>query len=117
MAVLRYMETLEAPISHAEIADALKDLGFDRATIYRNLMDLTDAGLLSRVNLGENVWHFELRQTVTQEPGAEHPHFVCIDCGAVTCLDDVHVDIKTGSSLVAQISEVLIKGRCRKCVA
>jgi Fur family ferric uptake transcriptional regulator len=121
IAVLRYMETLDTPNSHAAIADALGPEGFDRTTIYRNLTDMAEVGLLARVNLGENVWHFEVRQDGEQTSGVEHPHFVCVECGAVSCLQEVSVEIKhnpdSNHPTVVEILEVLIKGRCQDCVA
>lgn len=41
------------PLSHAEIAAALAPLGIDRTAVYRNLVALSDARLISRVNLGD----------------------------------------------------------------
>ncbi len=66
--------------------------GFDRATIYRNLIELSDAGLLLRVELGDHVWRFEARRNDADGP-PEHPHFVCVDCGEVSCLSSVKVRI------------------------
>ena len=36
--------------------------GIDKATAFRNLNDMTDAGLLRRTELGDHVWRFELRR-------------------------------------------------------
>lgn len=120
IAVLRHLDASDTPISHAEIADVLSPLGFDRATIYRNLTDMTQVGLLARVNLGENVWHFEVRKQIEMGEGVEHPHFVCVSCGAVSCLEGYTIDLKPvagseGHPTVASISEILIKGHCRGC--
>lgn len=51
IAVLEHLSQSRAPMSHAEIADILEPMGFDRATAYRNLIDMTEAGLLSRTEL------------------------------------------------------------------
>ena len=48
LAVLRVLERASSPMSHAEVHEQVVEDGFDRATIYRNLMDLTDAGMLAR---------------------------------------------------------------------
>ena len=61
VAVLRVLEGAAAPMSHAEVHERVTGEGFDRATIYRNLIDLTDAGLVSRSDVGDHVWRFELR--------------------------------------------------------
>jgi Fe2+ or Zn2+ uptake regulation protein len=68
VAVLRYLMGAEQPVSHANLVEALADEGFDRATIYRNLMDLTEVALLTRSDLGDHVWRFELRRDGQDTP-------------------------------------------------
>lgn len=118
VAVLEHLYNTGAPSSHGELVEALKGRGFDAATIYRNLTDLTRAGLLSRMSLGDNVWRFELRADEAEHP--EHPHFLCTACGEVTCLSQVRVKLTPAqgstSSIVGDISEILIKGQCTRCV-
>src|SRR5688572_21434610 len=58
VAVLRHLQRAAGPTSHAEIVQELSPLGFDRATLYRNLVDLVDAGLVSRTDLGDHLWRF-----------------------------------------------------------
>jgi Fur family ferric uptake transcriptional regulator len=114
-------ELIEAtsPVTHGEVAEALATKGFDRATIYRNLVELTEAGLVSRIELGDHMWRFELRRT---GPGdSEHPHFLCVDCGEVSCLPAVSVNIRpspgTKRSGIGKVTEILLKGRCGSCTA
>lgn len=119
ISVLERLRRAVAPLSHAEITEELLPLGFDRATIYRNLVDLAEAGLVSRVELGDHVWRYEVRGSEPRTGEGEHPHFVCNDCGTVSCLPTVSVDIRPapGSrrSVVAEISDVVLKGRCESC--
>ena len=118
VAVLQHLQAHRGPLSHGELAEVLADLGFDAATIYRNLTDLTGAGLLNRINLGDNVWRFELRERSKATP-PEHPHFVCIECGEVTCLSEVRVKLTPApgsiKSVVNSISDIVIKGQCMQC--
>lgn len=131
VAVLEHLATARGPKTHAEVADALDDRGFDRATIYRNLTELTAARLVARVELGDHVWRFELARAA--KPGAkgdDHPHFVCTSCGDVACLDDVKVSIsprskrgdagrgsaaRHGGNGIRAVKEVLLKGTCGEC--
>jgi Fur family ferric uptake transcriptional regulator len=131
VAVLSHLAAVRGPRTHAEVADALADRGFDRATIYRNLTELTAARLVARVELGDHVWRFEIARAA--KPGAkgdDHPHFVCTTCGDVSCLDDVKVSISPrskGGSLgrgsgtgragngIRAVKEVLLKGTCAEC--
>ena len=121
IAVYRYLYEAKSPVSHPEISEALADQGFDRATIYRNLIDLANAGILSRTDAGDHLWRFELRREDAHSQG-EHPHFTCVGCGTISCLPGVQVEIKTdpqqkASAAIRQFDEVLLKGRCDNCVA
>lgn len=115
--VLKYLLEARGPQSHAEVSDALAPQGFDRATIYRNLVEMAEVGMLSRVELGDHVWRFEYRKG--DGHGLEHPHFVCIDCGGVSCLSSVTVSIKpvpgTKATVIGDITEVLLRGHCGHC--
>ncbi len=120
VAVLSYFHDHEGPNSHAELFGALGEKGFDRATIYRILIDLADAGILYRTDLGDHVWRFELVRGVGSVKHTEdHPHFVCVDCGEVSCLPGVSVKLegqtKTPKSVTKNRVAVQIKGRCDNC--
>lgn len=104
LTVMQHLLEAEGPESHAEVSDALAHRGFDRATIYRNLTELTEAKLVSRVELGDHVWRFEMRRGGKGgHHGEDHPHFLCTSCGEVSCLDDVEVAItpRPGQSAAA----------------
>lgn len=69
-------ELTETPLTYAQVADALAPCGWDRATLYRNLMDPTEANLRSARMWGP-VSRFELRRVPGQgeHVGAGHSHF------------------------------------------
>jgi len=120
IAVLEYFHEHGGQNSHAELFMALGNRGFDRATIYRILMDLAEANILSRTDLGDHVWRFELRKGVGGvEHTEEHPHFVCVDCGEVSCLPGISFKVDGGSKAPKSVTKnkvtVQIKGRCDNC--
>jgi Fur family transcriptional regulator, ferric uptake regulator len=116
IAVLRLLRASAQPLSHGEVADRLGSELSDRATIYRNLIDLVEAGLVRRSDLGDHVWRFE---AVAAGHGAEiHPHFVCTSCGAIECLPDVELALRksrTPRALRARQVEVQVRGVCDAC--
>jgi Fur family ferric uptake transcriptional regulator len=118
VAVLRHLTDVDRPLSHAEIFDSLGGAGFDRATLYRNLMDLAETGLIGRTDLGDHVWRFEIRKQVAGHT-IEHPHFVCTDCGTVSCLTDTSVRIARGNasprSLGGRDVAVQLRAICDAC--
>lgn len=115
--VLQHLHGATSPVTHADVSDALTPRGFDRTTVYRNLIALTEAGLITRIDLGDHVWRFELNRGHTAHT-LDHPHFVCENCGEVQCLHDTTVTIATSAGEPAslpEISEILLKGRCTNC--
>ena len=119
ISVLRSLIESNTPLSHADVAEKLEAGGFDRVTVYRNLVELADAGIASRVDLGDHTWRFEIKRETSKEHKSEHPHFVCVDCGEVSCLPGVSVSVNEPqdkkAAAVGEITEVLLKGHCGHC--
>ncbi len=59
-----------------------------RATVYRTLALLVEAGLLREIDLGENETTYD--PNFLNKPS--HNHLVCIDCGRVLEFEDPHID-------------------------
>ncbi len=105
-----------APLTHADVVDRLDELGLDRATVYRNLTDLTEVGLVARSDLGDHAWRFELSHTGGD--AGDHVHFVCVDCGEVACLPGVALEVADAPvprAVSAQRVEVQLRGQCDDC--
>jgi Fur family ferric uptake transcriptional regulator len=123
IAVLRAMDAAGRPLSHAELFQVLGgDAAWDRATIYRNLSDLTDVGLLRRYDLGDHTWRFEpaaAHPGPTADTGHAHAHFTCVDCGAVSCVDDVTLRVPDAATvpraLATSAVEIQLRGQCDAC--
>jgi Fur family ferric uptake transcriptional regulator len=119
VAVLRALVRATMPRSHADVCDEVAELGYDRATVYRNLIDLTEAGLARRLDLGDHVWRFERVPGDPAEPGHGtdvHPHFVCNECGTVECLPAASVAIRgVPRALRKNRLQVQLSGLCEAC--
>lgn len=118
LAVLQCLAGNNKPLSHVEVADQLTPLGFDRSTVYRCLVDLAEAGLAKRLDLGDHVWRFGVAGGHSLHP-EDHPHFVCIDCGKAICLPEVTVQFTAPKgkrpAVLSGVTEVLLKGHCADC--
>ncbi|MBA60910.1 MAG: Fur family transcriptional regulator [Planctomycetaceae bacterium] len=116
IATLSLMSHSSKPLSHSEVAVELQSLGVDKATVYRNLNDLVSVNLLRRAELGDHVWRFEFVHTGGQEC-SPHPHFVCIDCGTVSCIHENYVqDARLIlDNDIGTVTEVLFRGHCNNC--
>jgi len=114
LATLKLRREADSPVTHADVAEHLEHLGVDKATAFRNLSDMTDAGLLRRTELGDHVYRFE---AIDEEHGPNHPHFVCVDCGTVSCMDDVKLTAgsKRQSDAIGEVMEILFRGHCNDC--
>ena len=118
IAVLRRLAEVGKPLSHADVVDDLRDAGFDQSTLFRCLNELAEAGLVARLDLGDQVRRFELANPEDQG-AAQHAHFMCVDCGELTCLDGFGVRITPSRgarrAAIGEITEVLLRGRCGNC--
>ena len=116
IAVLGALGAIEQPLSHAEVATRLAHHGWDPATLYRNLMDFAEAGLVRRSDLGDHVWRFELTRGGHDASG--HPHFVCTACSTTQCLPVIELVLprgKTPRSVRQRRVEVHLRGLCDTC--
>lgn len=117
VAVLRVLTGRGTASSHPEITAALAEDGWDRATLYRNLVDLTEVGILRRVDLGDHLWRYELAGEARHEDDA-HPHFLCTVCGDVACLPDFVLPPPAGqvpASVRRGQVAIQLRGRCDRC--
>jgi Fur family ferric uptake transcriptional regulator len=117
IAVLELLRGSESPMSHGEVADRLASHAWDRATIYRNLADLAEVGLLRRTDIGDHVWRFEA--VTAAHAAASHPHFVCTECGTVECLPEIGLAVrraKAPRAVKQRKVEVHVRGLCDACL-
>jgi Fur family ferric uptake transcriptional regulator len=116
LAVLRELHREATAVSHADLTERLVPKGFDRVTVYRTLITLTDVGLLVKTDLGDHVWRFELSSDKGKVHTA-HPHFICVQCGSIDCLPAGSVSLRLEGALGRSVQEVQVKGRCDECLA
>lgn len=108
------------PLTHAEVCEALEGQGMDRATVYRNLADLTEVELVRRTDHGDHLWRFELGSHKAHHDAPDpHPHFVCTECGKVACLPEGAVVISAvrgaPKTMKRGAYEVQVRGACDAC--
>lgn len=117
IAILGYFFSQTGRKSHAEVFEAFRNRGFHRATVYRILTDLADVQLLVRADHGDHIWRFSLKSAAAGCEG--HPHFVCNECGTVSCLPDTSVSLENGTCAPKALAKnqvaVHLKGVCDGC--
>ncbi|MFH1844694.1 MAG: transcriptional repressor [bacterium] len=116
LAVLWLLRQTVRPLSHAEVVAALADQAWNRATLYRNLIDLVEAGLAVKTELGDRIWRFT---STTEHVANTHPHFVCTECGKLLCLPAMQISLDDPAAAPQTLRdnqvEIQIRGRCDDC--
>src|SRR5260221_9088601 len=87
LAVLELLRSSDTPMSHGDVADRLASQAWDRATIYRNLTDLAEAGLVRRPHVRDYVRRFEAVNG--QHAHAAPPPFLCTAGRTGGCLPEI----------------------------
>ena len=119
LAVMLSLHEKKRPMTHDGVAASLPDGAFDKATVWRVLSDLTAVGILRRMDLGDRIWRYEF---VDENQTAEdsHPHFLCEECGVISCLPALQVTTLDGrlpKELVNASFQIRIAGTCQVCLA
>ena len=118
MAVLGALHDRKSPMTHEQVMDSLSGGTFDRATVWRILADLADAGIMHRMDLGDRVWRYELLDACRPVED-DHAHFLCEACGLVSCLPPLELRTQEGSLpeiLRGADIRVRVTGTCVTCV-
>ena len=92
-----------------------KNVKISRATVYRTLELLVKSGLVRRVHLGEDHYHYE---HVTGN--SHHDHLICTTCGSVIefhdeVLEKRQIEICEKKRFTPTFHNLQILGVCDKC--
>ncbi|MFN2627792.1 MAG: Fur family transcriptional regulator [Gaiellaceae bacterium] len=117
-AVVELLGRQNCCLTAQEIFDELRGGGrpVGLASVYRVVDELTDQGLLQRIDLGAGTARYEpLLPT-----GEHHHHLVCDDCGKVEAFEDDELELaltnlerRSGYSVAGH--EVVLRGACADC--
>ena len=118
-AVVDLLGRQDCCLSAQEIFDRLRAEGGRRvgiATVYRVLEQLSERGLVQRVDVGAGTARYE----AALPTGEHHHHLVCGDCGKVEAFADDEleaalrkVEEQTGYSVAGH--DVVLRGVCDTC--
>ena len=119
--VLAVLDNSSRPLTVEEV---VAESGVPTSTVYRNLAELVEAGVVVRVSgVGGGDRH-ELAEKFSQH---HHHHLVCTDCGLVTDFDpspqlEKLIDREIVALLATSGFEIThhvfdVRGRCHNCLA
>lgn len=112
-AVIGAIAQKERHFTAEELHEQLPEVG--RATVYRSLKLLVDAGVLCRVLLEDGNLHYQLSHR------GHHHHLLCVECGASEDLAGCDIEDQLQRVAAAHSFQVSghwleVYGRCSKCV-
>lgn len=115
--LLQCLAAQTAPRTQSEIGEELAVHGFDDSTIFRGLTDLTESGLVVRIDAGDRVWRFELHDRNADGSLAphHHSHITCQQCGKLTCLNLSTTDQFCNAVDDWTIEDLILRGTCAEC--
>jgi Fur family ferric uptake transcriptional regulator len=92
-----------------------KDVKISRATVYRTLELLVKSGMVRRVHLGEDHYHYE-----HVSRNSHHDHLVCTTCGTVIEFHDEElekrqIEICDRKKFTPTFHNLQILGICERC--
>ena len=119
---LRLMEMIGGnnyPLPAADIyATLARSSRINRVTVYRILDLLVEHGLVERISTGGRAFYYGLAPNAYHVP---HPHFYCLRCGRMDCLNPESLDVdadallKTFPGRIEKV-EIRVDGVCRNCM-
>ena len=129
-AVLRVLDAADLADEHLtaeQIGSRVTELvpAVHRATVYRSLTSLVDAGVLSHVHLGGSATVYHLAEPEPADPPAvshhhDHAHVQCHVCGRVLdvppeAFEPVAERLRTDLGFELDTSHAALLGTCRAC--
>jgi len=117
LAVISLLQEAGRPLSYTEVLSDLGNVDWDTSTVYRNLVRLCAAGLVTMVGRIDGADRYAL--VLAQVDHHDHPHFFCRVCAKVMCLPGSRLVLpKTagdGWDEAIKRSTVQFKGVCPEC--
>lgn len=115
--VKRILNEFEKEPKALSTVDLIKRLSQDhnKTTIYRVLDRLEDDGVLHSFQGIDGVKFYAKCHGCSKSQHSDiHPHFQCVSCGKMDCLD-VRVSIPKVPNRRVLSSELLLQGHCEQC--
>lgn len=112
--LLKQFQKESKALSTVELIKRL-DKKLNKSTIYRVLDKLEDDGILhSFPGINGVKWYAKCNNCSTSMRTDIHPHFQCLSCGKVDCLD-INMNIPKIPNREVIFSQLLIQGKCEIC--
>jgi Fur family ferric uptake transcriptional regulator len=115
--ILTLFLNIQGALAHGDIERKAGEK-FDRVTVYRTLQTFVEKGIIHTIPTTDNSVRYALcKDNCTEGHHHDnHVHFICDQCGATLCLEDLAVpEIKLPKGFSLNEVEVVVKGICKNC--
>jgi len=117
--VLEVVGNNSSPLAAQEIFETLsRTFSINRVTVYRILDLLVEKALVNRISGGGRSFVYGL---APNENHPAHPHFYCMHCGNIQCLnpESLNIDLepmqRTFAGVIENV-EIRVDGVCKNCL-
>jgi Fur family ferric uptake transcriptional regulator len=116
IAIINALVNHNQPLSENEIKAEMQEM-YDRITFYRNVQALTQAGIIHKIVIDNTTVKYGINHCDHgHQHQNEHAHFFCEQCHSVVCLEEVKIpEYNLPSGYKCTESDIIIKGKCKKC--
>jgi len=90
----------------------------DRVTLYRNLKTFTQKGIIHQIFIDNQDSKYVLPENIIKPEMEynEHPHFKCVRCNSVRCLNDLSIgSLSLPEGYRKLETNVVVFGLCNEC--
>ncbi|MDR1739209.1 MAG: transcriptional repressor, partial [Bacteroidales bacterium] len=113
--VMAVLENSKSALCHEEIEKLLPEK-IDRVTIYRILQGFCDDGKVHKIINNDGRTYYALCNHCNEgHHNDNHPHFHCVTCDTITCMEQPVAMQKLPSGYKAVSTAAYISGYCKKC--
>ena len=92
----------------------LLDSSISKATVYRNLKDLVEEGILWKISMKDGIMRYDY-------PKMKHNHVICSKCGVVKdflydfCTKKLNQTLKEQTNMNSDFETITVYGVCDEC--
>lgn len=105
------------PLSHADLTARSEEIPkCDKVTLYRTLESLTEHGLVHKAQGIDAQWRYCASDPELPGCPGNHPHFLCLSCGAMVCLlGQALPRIEVPKGVIVLGKQLIVYGICDAC--
>lgn len=114
--VLRILFEAGRPLSWKDTFTRFTEKRVNKVSLYRTLSLLEEKGLVHRILGTDGAWHYCAHIIEGKKCPGNHPHFLCLACGRMICLNDQALPtVQVPEGCVVEGKQLLAYGHCPSC--